>query len=89
MTERVKRFFELQDKANNDIDMFGQTTDKTANELEELGNSLNDKEIEEVCKIHNEERRQFIHPFEEREVDEYIDEVKNRGTQRSPFGIGS
>jgi uncharacterized protein YukE len=49
---KVQRFIELQDKANNEINQLGQATDETVNELEAVGDNLNDAEIEEVCKIY-------------------------------------
>lgn len=44
----IQKFIELQDKANNDIDTLGQTTQETADELEAIGDALTYEEIEEV-----------------------------------------
>lgn len=44
----VEKFIQLQDKANNDIELLGRTTEKTGDELEIVGDSLTMAEIEEV-----------------------------------------
>ena len=48
----VEKFIQLQDKANNDIDQFGQTTSETADTLELVGDNLTPIEIEEVIFIY-------------------------------------
>jgi len=56
----VKKFIELQDKANNDIDQFGQTTSETANELEAVGDALTYPEIDEVIAIYNQRKINLV-----------------------------
>lgn len=50
--ENVTRFIALQDKANQEIDELGQTTQETFDALEALGDSLNPTEIEELLSTH-------------------------------------
>ena len=48
MTNALK-FIQLQDKANQEIDELGQVTNETCEQLEQLCDSLNSEEIDEVC----------------------------------------
>lgn len=45
---KVKKAIELQEKANQEIDMYGQTSDKTFNKLMKIFDSLTPVEIELV-----------------------------------------
>ncbi len=47
-TERVSRFFELQEMINFQIDLTGSASLEAADELEELANSLNDEEVDYI-----------------------------------------
>ena len=47
-TERVSRFFELQEMINFQIDLTGSANLEAADELEELANSLNDEEVDYI-----------------------------------------
>ena len=47
-TERVSRFFELQEMINFQIDLTGEANLEMADELEELANSLNDEEVDYI-----------------------------------------
>ena len=55
-TTRVQRFIELQTQVNNLIDTTSGPTDqliKLVDELDVLGDSLNNDEIHEVCEWYN------------------------------------
>ena len=43
---KVKKAIELQEKANQEIDMYGQTSDKTFNKMMKAFDSLTPVEIE-------------------------------------------
>lgn len=45
---KVKKAIELQEKANQEIDMYGQTSDKTFNKMMKAFDSLTPVEIELV-----------------------------------------
>lgn len=45
---KVKKAIELQEKANQEIDMYGQTSDKTFNKMMKVFDSLTPVEIELV-----------------------------------------
>lgn len=45
---KVKKAIELQEKANQEIDMYGQTSDKTFNKMMKVFDSLTPVEIEIV-----------------------------------------
>lgn len=47
-TERVSRFFELQEMINFQIDLIGEANLKMVDELEELANSLNCEEVDYI-----------------------------------------
>ena len=47
-TDEVKKAIELQEKANQEIDMYGQTSDKTFNKMMKAFDSLTPVEIELV-----------------------------------------
>jgi hypothetical protein len=47
-TDRVSRFFELQEMINFQIDLTGSASLEAADELEELANSLNDEEVDYI-----------------------------------------
>lgn len=44
----VQKFIQLQDKANQDIDMHGETTSEVADELEKVGDQLTPDEQDAV-----------------------------------------
>lgn len=48
MNPKVKKAIELQEKANQEIDMYGQTSDKTFNKMMKAFDSLTPAEIEIV-----------------------------------------
>jgi hypothetical protein len=50
---KVEQFIQLQNEVNNDIDTKGQTTPEKANQLEELGDSMSDDELTELCEKYN------------------------------------
>ena len=50
-TERVSRFFELQEMINFQIDLTGEASLEMADELEEISNSLNSDEIEYIFEM--------------------------------------
>ena len=52
----VDKFFQLQTEVNQQIDEQGQVSEQLANQLEALGDSLNEQEIEEVCERARAER---------------------------------
>ena len=47
-TDRVQRFFQLQEMINFQIDLTGSASLEAADELEELANSLNDEEVDYI-----------------------------------------
>jgi hypothetical protein len=47
-TERVSRFFQLQEMINFQIDLTGEANLEIVDELEELANSLNDEEVDYI-----------------------------------------
>lgn len=47
-TERVSRFFQLQEMINFQIDLTGEANLEIVNELEELVNSLNSEEVDYI-----------------------------------------
>lgn len=53
---KAKQFLQLQAKVNQEIDTLGQATEKSVKELEELGDNLTPKEVEEVCEMARVER---------------------------------
>jgi hypothetical protein len=50
-TERVTRFFELQEIINFQIDLTGSANLEMVDELELLVNSLNDKEVDYIFEL--------------------------------------
>ena len=48
--EKISRAVELQDRANKEIDAYGQTTDSTINELMEIADSLTPEEQDEFIR---------------------------------------
>jgi hypothetical protein len=48
--EKISRAVELQKRANNEIDTYGQTTDSTINELMDIADSLTPEEQDEFIK---------------------------------------
>jgi hypothetical protein len=48
--EKISRAVELQDRANKEIDAYGQTTDSTINELMEIVDSLTPEEQDEFIR---------------------------------------
>ncbi len=55
-TQKVSRFFQLQEMINFQIDLTGSANLEAADELEELVDSLNDKEIDYILDIEVEKR---------------------------------
>jgi hypothetical protein len=53
---KAEQFLQLQTEVNQQIDEQGQASEQLANQLEALGDSLNEKEIEEVCERARAER---------------------------------
>lgn len=53
MSTNVQRFIELQTQVNNQIDTVGQADFQLVDELELLGDSLDNDEINEVCEWYN------------------------------------
>jgi hypothetical protein len=51
--QKVKRFIELQERANREIDTYGETSMSTMEMLEEIGDSLTPEEIEETIKMYS------------------------------------
>jgi hypothetical protein len=51
MNPKVKKAIELQDKSNLEIDMYGQTTEKTFNKMMKAFDSLSVEEMELVLAI--------------------------------------
>lgn len=51
ITDNVKRFLELQEKVNNQIDEQGQAESKLVDELEKIGDNLSEQEISMVCEL--------------------------------------
>ena len=51
MNLKVKKAIELQDKSNLEIDMYGQTTEKTFNKMMKAFDSLSVEEMELVLAI--------------------------------------
>ena len=47
-TDRVQRFFKLQEMINFQISLTGSASLEAADELEELANSLNDEEVDYI-----------------------------------------
>ena len=47
----AERFIQLQDKANQEIDTLGQTTEETFNALDTLSNTLTHDEIDDALAI--------------------------------------
>lgn len=48
--EKISRAIELQDRANKEIDAYGQTTDSTINELMDITDSLTPEEQDEFIR---------------------------------------
>ena len=49
ITENVKRFIELQNQVNNQIDQYGEADIQLVDELESLGDQLTGDEISVLC----------------------------------------
>jgi len=49
ITANVKRFIELQNQVNNQIDQHGEADVQLADELESLGDQLTNAEISVLC----------------------------------------
>ena len=49
ITANVKRFIELQNQVNNQIDQYGEADVQLADELESLGDQLTNAEISVLC----------------------------------------
>lgn len=50
--QKVKKFIELQERVNREIDTYGEASDSSCNMLEELGDSLTYEEIEKVISLY-------------------------------------
>lgn len=64
--EKIKKFIQLQTLANKQIDDHGQAETKTVDELEQVGNSLNEAE-----------QTQMLKRFENREHCKCLFEIQN------------
>jgi hypothetical protein len=53
---KADKFLQLQAQVNQEIDEHGQASTKLVDELEKLGDELNDDEINEVCEKARAER---------------------------------
>lgn len=53
---KAEKFLQLQAQVNQEIDEHGQASTKLVDELEKLGDELNDDEINEVCEKARAER---------------------------------
>jgi hypothetical protein len=53
---KAEKFLQLQAQVNQEIDEHGQASAKLVDELEKLGDELNDDEINEVCEKARAER---------------------------------
>jgi hypothetical protein len=51
--EKVFKFLDLQALVNREIEVYGQASIELADQLEQLGDSLNMEEIEFCISIHN------------------------------------
>jgi hypothetical protein len=51
--QKVKRFIELQERVNREIDTYGQASSANCDMLEEIGDSLSYEEIKEMIKLIN------------------------------------
>lgn len=51
--QKVKKFIELQERVNREIDTYGEASLSSCNMLEEIGDSLSHEEIEEMIKLIN------------------------------------
>jgi len=51
--QKVRKFIELQERANREIDTYGKTSMSTMEMLEEIGDSLTPEEIEETIKMYS------------------------------------
>lgn len=49
--EKVVRAVELQNRANNEIDLYGQASEGTVNELMDIVDSLTDDEGDEFIRL--------------------------------------
>lgn len=48
--EKVERAIELQNRANNEIDLYGEASESTVNELMDIIDSLNEEEGNEFAR---------------------------------------
>jgi hypothetical protein len=55
-TLKARRYVELQNLANEEIELFGEIEDDTMKEIEELGESLNSHEVELVMEMYNKKK---------------------------------
>lgn len=51
--QKVKKFIELQERVNREIDTYGQASWTNVEMLEEIGDSLSHEEIEKVTELIN------------------------------------
>jgi hypothetical protein len=51
--QKVRKFIELQERANREIDTYGKTSMSTMEMLEEIADSLTPEEIEETIKMYS------------------------------------
>jgi hypothetical protein len=64
MNIKVKKAVELQDKSNQEIDMYGQTTERTFNKMMKAFDSLSIEEMELVLAITSNKVDEFEDEFE-------------------------
>jgi hypothetical protein len=50
--QKVKKFIELQERVNREIDIYGQASQLSCDMLEELGDSLTYEEIQKVTSLY-------------------------------------
>jgi hypothetical protein len=74
ITDNVKRFLELQEKVNNQIDEQGQAESKLVDELEKIGDDLSYEEQDMVC---SEYLKRCIPPEKSVEFEEKVSMVFN------------
>jgi hypothetical protein len=55
-TLKARRYVELQNLANEQIQLFGEIEDETAKEIEDLGDSLNSHEVELVMEMYGKKK---------------------------------
>lgn len=77
MSPRAQQFIQLQEQVNAQIDILGQADSKLVDELDQLGDSLTNNEINEVCDHYNP-------PID----DEWMDEMAAHTTEMDNWLMG-